>query len=112
MARFSPPDAAFEGFRIPREHPYAVLIWAGLHFLISAGLTVTMITVSGAGLAEVIAMSQHPTRDPAQALAAMRHIAPVYVIVLAFALIVQSVFSAAVYRIVMRPEQRGFFWLR
>ncbi len=32
MQQFSPSDAALEGFRLTREHPFAILAWSGVYF--------------------------------------------------------------------------------
>eukprot|EP01036_Dinobryon_divergens_P046455 gene46455-62135_t len=41
MARFSPSDAALEGFRLTREHPGVVLAWSAVYFggILLIGLT-------------------------------------------------------------------------
>jgi hypothetical protein len=48
MSKFSSSDAAFEGFRLARHHPRAVLIWAGASFLTTIAVGVlTAVLLSG-----------------------------------------------------------------
>jgi hypothetical protein len=47
MADFSPTQAAFEGFRLTRERPVAVLVWAAAIFVFSLVTTAMLIGMAG-----------------------------------------------------------------
>jgi hypothetical protein len=89
-----------------------VLAWAGLHLLLGLGTMVAMITLGGHALADFLALAQRPNPDPQATLAAMRELAPTYAVLLPLGLIWQSVFTGAIYRLVLRPQDRAFSYLR
>lgn len=109
---FSPTDAALEGFRIAREKPRVMLAWAVLNLVISVVMAVVLVGTFGQTLVELEAMSQQGSEDPAEALAAMRMLAPLYAVMIPAGLLVIAVTSAAVYRIVLRPQDEGLAYLR
>lgn len=112
MAQLSPTDAAFEGFRIPREQPMAVLVWSGLQLVVGLVMSTVMITLGGHALADLMAASNSRNPDPEATMAAMRALGPFYAVLLPLGIIVQSVFSAAIYRVVLRPQDRGMAFIR
>jgi hypothetical protein len=112
LATFSPTDAAFEGFRITREKPQALMIWAVTYLVVSLVMVTGLITYFGPLLTELESLSAAAENDPAQAMALMQKMAPFYAVVLPVGLIVISVWTAAVYRIILRPEDKGFGYLK
>lgn len=112
MTDLSPTDAAFEGFRIPREQPKAVLVWAALHLLIGVIMTSAMIGLGGHALADLMAASRSRNPDPTATLAAMRQLAPTYAVLLPLGVLVQSIFTGAIYRVVLRPQDGRMAFLR
>lgn len=112
MTTFSPTDAALEGFRITRERPRVLLIWAIANLIISVVMAVLLVTLFGPTLAEIEAMGAGGSDDPAQAVAAMEKLAPFYAVVLPIGLLAISVMSAAVYRVVLRPADSAYGYLR
>lgn len=109
---FQAMDAALEGFRIAREKPKAMLIWAAASLLISLLSTVGMVTLFGATLNDVMEMSRTPTSDPAQAMATIGQVGPLYAFLIPLALLIFSIFASAVYRTVLRPADSAFGYLR
>lgn len=109
---FSPADAALEGFRIARERPRVLLVWAVLNFLVSIVMAVLLVGVFGETLVELEAMSQQGADDPAQAMAMMEQLGPLYALMIPAGLLLIAVTSAAVYRIVLRPQDDRFAYLR
>ncbi len=112
MAALSLTDAALEGFRIPREQPRAVLIWAGVHLVFGLVISAAMITVGGNAFTEFLALSRTGNPDPQATMAAMRNLGPTYAVLLPLGLMVQAVFSAAIYRVVLRPQEHSLAYLR
>lgn len=110
MTGFSATDAALEGFRITRERPKALMAWTAFCFAYNA-LNV-LITVNLP--AEVRAALNWIETDPGQApdpqvlASALTLLSPLLV----FGLAVQCVMAAAVYRIILRPGDEKFSYLR
>lgn len=108
---FSATEAAFEGFRLARHRPLAVLAWA-LMYLVVIGLA---FAVAGTGIASLMAGMQElqGNTDPqpqdlqplARAYASLAWLAPV-------SLVLSAVLSAAVARAVLRPSESAFGYLR
>lgn len=108
MTTFSPSDAAFEGFRLSREKPRVLLVWAVVSFLVTL-VTLPLLISSGLGKAMMLA---EQGSDPSATMGALLQGGPAYLMLLIGGLIVQSVFVAAVYRAVLRPEDSRFAYLR
>lgn len=113
MASFSATDAAFEGFRLTREQPKTLLIWAAFNLIVSVVSLVLMISIGGSSLQAMMEMEQAGAEaDPAQALQLLEGLGLVYALVLPVALITQSMLGAAVYRAILRPADGGVGYLR
>lgn len=113
MATFSPTDAAFEGFRITREKPQALLAWAIVYLAFSLLMAVLLITLFGPLLTELAALeAQGGSEDPAEAMAMLGKLGPMYALLVPLGLGVIAVWSAAVYRVVLRPGEGGLGYMR
>ncbi|MGH6998144.1 MAG: hypothetical protein ACREEO_08105 [Phenylobacterium sp.] len=105
MSAFSATDAAFEGFRLTRERPRTVLVWAMLCFLVSICSAIYLTTVGREASAALEA-------GPAETLAALVDMLVVLFPMLVFGLLIQCLMAAAVYRVTLRPDDRGFAYLK
>lgn len=108
MTAISATDAALEGFRITRERPRIVAGWA--LFLLATNILGALITLAlpedaRAALAK-IASQEAP--DPKELLDAMTAVSPLLLV----GLVVQRTMDAAVYRLMLRPEESKFAYLR
>jgi hypothetical protein len=112
MTAFSATDAAFEGFRITREKPKILLIWAGFYLIVSFLMPVLLVTMGGQDLMALEAAANDKSADPAAALDNFLALAPLYAVLLPVGLVVQAVLAAAVYRAILRPAETGFGYLR
>lgn len=112
MTAFSATDAAFEGFRITREKPKVLLIWAGFYLIISLLMPVLLVTMGGQNLMALEAEANSPNADPEAALANLAALGPLYAILIPMGLAVQAVLAAAVYRAILRPEDTSLGYLR
>jgi hypothetical protein len=112
LTTFSPTDAALEGFRITREKPRVLLVWASFNLIISLIMGVALVGLFGPTLMELEAMSGQGSEDPAEALAMLQKLGPLYTLMIPAGLLVIAVTSAAVYRIVLRPSDSRYGYLR
>jgi hypothetical protein len=108
---FSATEAAFEGFRIVRRNPLAILFW-GLAYLI---FFVAFFALVGGQLATIIAQAEalqggEPDIADLQALGASY--ATLLGLAVPMGLIVGAVLSAGVARGVLFPSQKAFGYLR
>ncbi|HEY1607368.1 MAG TPA: hypothetical protein VGF77_17405 [Allosphingosinicella sp.] len=92
------------GFRILRDKPLAVVVWAIVYF--------AMFLAMGLLMRSLMAPQMQAMSDPrtvGTALAAM--IGP-FILFFLVALLIYAILFAAVQRAVLKPEQQGFFYLR
>jgi hypothetical protein len=112
VAGFSAADAAFTGFRVVWERPWAALIWAGVQFVVSLALNLFIAISAGAAFSQLTQLGVQPTADPEKMMTVLRGVAPTYVAVLIAVLVLAAVFYAAMNRAVMRPAESRFGYLR
>lgn len=107
MGKVKPVDAAFEGFRIVRDRPQLILAWAAF-YLVSLLVMIVILLVPNLG---TLAASEHTggQRDFDQLLA---RFGPAILIVFPLAMVMITMLAAAVYRAVLRPEEKAFAYLK
>jgi hypothetical protein len=114
MIRFSPSEAALEGFRITRAHPAAVLAWAVLRLVYGVFSLVVMVQ-SGwvATMTQINLLSHAQPRPDAEKLASLlAQLMPAMLTMAAVGLVFYAVAYTAVLRAVLRPADKRFFYLR
>lgn len=108
---FSATDAAFEGFRIVRRNPLAILFWT-LAYVI---FFVAFFALVGGQLASIIAQAE-ALQGGEPDMAALQALGLSYATLLGFGLpmglVVGAVLSAGVARGVLYPSQKAFGYLR
>lgn len=109
---FSATDAALEGFRIARAKPKAMLIWTAASLAISLLATVATIVLFGDTLTQIMAASETAESDPTQIFALMGQMAVFYLFLIPFVLLIFSIFTTAVYRAVLKPDEDRLGYLR
>lgn len=112
MSKFSASDAAFVGFRLVREHPKTIGVWAVLMTVLSLASTALTIKLAGPKLTEFMALSGESEPSPQAVLGMMGGLAPLLVISTVYSLVLYSVMLAAVNRMVLRPSDNGSAYLR
>jgi hypothetical protein len=112
MAGFSPTDVAFEGFRITRERPRAVLAWALCYLGFTVALLLVAYVTLGPQWQSLVLDAQHAGNDPRVIEAYYQKLSPLWAAGLPLLLIVQSVLTCAVYRAVLRPREARGGYLR
>lgn len=114
---FSATDAAFEGFRIVRRNPLALLWWAALYAVISvAGLLAMGLSAdSWIAFLEMSEAMEGSEPTPEQAMALLGTMGAAFAgfaWLLPLQLAVTSILTAAVARAVVRPSERAFGHIR
>lgn len=116
---FSGSDAAFEGFRLVRRNPMALVAWALLYAVVSLASLFAMSTAIGpiTDWAERMDAleNQTPSATPEQVLEAFQGIGQVMLSLgwlIPVSLIVTAMLMAAVARAVLNPRAGGFGYLR
>ena len=109
---FAPWAAALAGFRLVRERPLTVAVWAAAIFLARlAGMVVTT-AISGRYMPALDAAMNAKTVNVDAVAAAYHNVAPGYLAGAALALPAFAVVMAAIFRAYMRREQGKGFFLR
>ncbi|MDR3448215.1 MAG: hypothetical protein P4M15_00425, partial [Alphaproteobacteria bacterium] len=76
MARFSPTDAVFAGFRFVKERPAMVLVWAAYLLVLLAVASVAMFDIAGDALTSLMIAAQGSNPDPTKLVKLMEQVAP------------------------------------
>lgn len=108
---FSATDAAFEGFRLVRNHPLTVVFWS-LAYLLAFAL---FFGVFASGLASIMAVTetlQGTDPTPADIEGLSRIYAGFFAVAAPLGLVVAAVLNAAVARAVVRPSDAAFGYIR
>ena len=108
---FSASEAAFEGFRIIRREPVSVAIWAVVLMVFSFAAMALMLPFLRSAMGG-FGVTPGATANPAAVAAMMGQVGQMYLIGIPLYLLVMSVFNAAVYRTVLRPQETGMGRLR
>jgi hypothetical protein len=98
MSAFSPVDAAFEGIRVVRREPKAVLYWVAVWALALAAIALIRL-FTGALTAP---------RGPADDFSVLRRYGPLAVVLAPTVLVLWIMTTATVYRAVLRPGEHGW----
>jgi len=113
VAEFSASDAAFSGFRVVAERPWAVGIWGALQFVVTLAFNLFIAVSAGVASAKLTQLSlQPPARDPSAALGLFQQVAPSYLVIFAAWLVFSAVLYAAMNRAIFRPRESAFGYLR
>jgi hypothetical protein len=112
MTSFSATEAAFEGFRLTREHPRAVVAWAAAYFVFTLALAILTITWVGPDFVVLRTLSQSANPDPTELARAFEKLAPFLLVVVPLEVVSFAVLNCAIYRSVLRPFESGMGYLR
>ncbi len=98
-------DAALSGFRLVREHPRTIVIWAAVCFAYSAAQGIFASATAGSGVMRILALANQANPDPDQVLTTVVGIAPTYLVLVAVNMAFYAVFFAAANRAAVNPGQ-------
>ena len=114
--QFPITDCALAGFKVMQRAPIAVIAWVVLYLVFFALMFGGLFAVMGqAGLFTAMggaALANTNTTDPTAAFKAMGSMLGLMGMMLPLSLILSMVMLCAVMRAVLRPEEKGFFYLR
>ena len=111
MSEFSIQDAAFTGFRVVREHPMALVVWAVYALALSVVMSVIIVAMMGPDFAR-LATFGGAAPDVAEMLAVFTRLAPGYATAMIVGLASNAILGAAMIRAVLRPADDRFGFLR
>jgi hypothetical protein len=100
--RFSSTDAAFEGFRIARERPLAIVAWSGAFLIFNALSMVVLLGLGGESMSQL--MTSGPPTDETEAVTLASRLVLPALIWLAMSIVFFGIVYAAVTRTVLRPQ--------
>jgi hypothetical protein len=114
MDRFSPSEAALEGFRVTREHPGTIVAWSFIYmgglFLIALAMMATLgpafITMAREG--KLLSAQT----DPEQMADMLLKSWPAFLLVLFMTVVLMSMIMGGIFRLILRPQEHGFAHLR
>src|SRR5579872_5969526 len=109
---FSPTDAAFEGFRLTRERPRAVVVWAASYFIFSLLATLFAIAAVGASLTTLRSLYESANPDAAAMSRVLTQMTPALSLIVPVEVVFIAVFNCAIYRAVLRPSEQGWAYFR
>lgn len=113
MSKFSASDAAFSGFRLVRENLKAVGVWAAAMTVLSILSNVLAIQFFGPKLEAFLSyMSDNSTPDLDELARRAADLTPLMLWSLPYSLLLNGVIFAALNRLVLRPHDSRFAYLR
>jgi hypothetical protein len=105
-------DAAFTGFRIVRERPKAVAVWAAVQLVTSLILAAALVVMAGRAFMRLQAIGDAAKMGAGEFAAIFQQLAPFYGLALIFLMAFNAVLYGAMNRAVMRPADDRFGYFR
>lgn len=109
---FSASEIAFEGFRLTRERPAAIGLWAVAHLILSLISGVALTYVMGSDLALIQNFQTEQPGDLEALNALLPALGKLYALVIPLGLFTGALFTCAALRAVLRPQDSKFGYLR
>jgi hypothetical protein len=109
---FSATDAAFEGFRVVRRRPMALVFWS-LFYIVVMAAAFALIGGSMIGLINASeALEGAGSPSPEEFMPILQSYMAIFAIVLPLSIVASAMVYAAVSRAVLRPSESSFGYLR
>jgi hypothetical protein len=116
MAQFSIGQAAFSGYGLVARKPLSVVAWGIAYFVVVGLPAVAFFMLLGPAMIDAFKHMSATTpgaRPDVASLMAMQGPLNLYRLVsIATGIVIRAILTAAVFRAILRPQQRGFFYLR
>lgn len=112
MAKFSPTDAVFAGFRFARERPATLLIWAAYLLVVIAVATVAMAEIGGDSLTALQIAARVRNPDAQQLMKLTSDVLPATMFAFLLTIVFGAVLSAAILRVRTKPGPHPWGGLR
>jgi hypothetical protein len=105
MSAFSATEAAFEGFRVARERPWAIVAWAGVAFVFLAGDVILRSFLIDTSAIQASSQALVAGETPGQQLIRMvAATVPYFAAAVPISLVFYGILFAAAYRVVLEPK--------
>jgi len=105
MSAFSATEAAFEGFRVARERPWAIVAWAGVAFVFLIGDVILRSFLIDASAIQASSQALVAGETPGQQLVRMAAATvPYLAAAVPISLVFYGILFAAAYRVVLEPK--------
>ena len=112
MARFSPTEAVFAGFRFVKERPATMLVWAAYLLVLLVVATVAMVDIGGDSLTSLAIAFQGANPDPAQLSKLAEQLAPASLFGQLMITVFGSVLATGILRVRLSPVAHSWGGLR
>jgi hypothetical protein len=112
MAKFSPTDAVFAGFRFARERPATILIWAAYLLVAIAVTSIAMFDIGGESMTALGIAASGASPDPQQIVKLMEDVLPASLFGGLLMTVFGAVLSAAILRVRLTPGPHSWGGLR
>ena len=112
MAKFSPTEAVFAGFRFAKARPATILIWSAYLLVVTAVASIAMFDIGGDSLTALVIASQGSNPNPAQLTKLMQEAAPAFLFAGLLSIVFGAVLSTAILRVRLTPGPHAWGGLR
>jgi hypothetical protein len=112
MAKFSPTEAVFAGFRFAKARPATILIWSAYLLVVMAVASIAMFDIGGDSMTSLAIASQGANPDPAQLMKLMQEAAPAFLFAGLLSIVFGAVLSTAILRVRLTPGPHPWGGLR
>ncbi len=112
MNGFSASEAALEGFRLTRERPGTIAVWSIINALAILLLGGVMLLSLGLPFIDFMKKGGLTNGDPEAMAEMLSHSWPAFMLVMVLVVLFLSVLTGGIYRLVLRPGERGLAHLR
>ena len=112
MNGFSASEAALEGFRLTRERPGTIAIWTTIYAVAMVLIGNIMLRSLGPEAMQIARKGHISAQDGELIATKLASSIPAFLLVLILAVALLSVITAAIFRLILRPDERSFGWLR
>ena len=112
MKGFSASEAALEGFRLTRERPGTIAAWSVIYAVSMVAIGQIMLSSLGAEALQIARKGRFSPEDAEVIATKLANSIPAFLLVLLLAVALISIITAGIYRLVLRPGEKGFVHLR
>jgi len=112
MIKFSASEAALEGFRLTRERPGTILGWGVFATVCTFLIGQLTLAILDPQLVALSRKGQLEPTDVEQVSELLAQTSPAFILVLVLITALISTLMAGIYRLVLRPGEKGFLHLR
>jgi hypothetical protein len=112
MSRFSASEAALEGFRLTRERPGTIFGWGVVYTICMFVIAGVMFASVDPELIQLARKGEFQQQDAEHVAGLLAQSWPAFLLVLVLVIVLLSILMGGIYRMVLRPHERGFLHLR